>query len=613
MHATLVLDVKAMDLAARTITGIASTATVDRQGHSLDPLGATFTNPLPLLLHHDIQRPVGSVTLIATPTALTFQAILPVVPEAGALRDRIDETWQALQAGLLTKASVGLRVLEAGAQRLKNGVLRLIKYEVCEVSLTTMPVNPEAVVLTVKELTSDLYAPLTARKASAMTTAEQITECESTRAPKLARMEAILQDDTLDDSRQDEYDTLQAEVAAIDARLPRLRAFEKAMATSATPVESVAPVRSVTTPSIRVTANVPPGTSFVRYCKAMLAAKGDRFDAIAYAKECTAWRDTPEVELVLRAAVNPATTSYTPYAGALVPGVQYLGTEFIDLLRPATLLGRIPGLHRVPFNTKVPRQVADGAVNWVSEGAPKPVSALTFDTVSLGEYKMAQILVFTQELARNSSPSAEATFRRSMIASMQKFMDSQFIDPAVALVAGNHPASITNGVTGIAATTNPLVDIAGLLNTFVAAGIPLDGVVLLMSPSNAFTLSNRRSAMGAADFPSVSITGGSVAGVPVITSSLCGTNVIGVAPEYVLYADDGGVRIDVSQEASVQMLDNPAAPDATTVYRSFWQDNLIGLRAERFVAWIKAHANAVNMITGTAWVPNIAMAAEPPA
>ena len=603
-RAYAVLEIKALDLERRTITGIAATPAPDRGGDIFEPAGATFAAEIPLLLHHDKQRPVGVARLTTTKDAILFEATLARVEPPGPLHDRLEETFQSLTTGLLKGISVGFRGLRDGVTRLKSGGLHFLKTEICELSLVTIPMNVDATVLTVKSAD----APYLEKP---MTTADQITECESARAPKLARMEAILQDDTLDDSRQKEYDTLQAEVSAIDARLPRLRAFEKAQAATATPIESVAPVRTVTTPTIRVAANVPPGTSFVRYCKAMLAAKGDRFDAIAYAKECKTWRDTPDVELVLRAAVNPATTTYTPYAGALVPGVQMLGGEFIDLLRPSTLLGRIPGLHRVPFNVKVPRQTADGTVAWVSEGAPKPVSALAFDTVSLGEYKMAQILVFTQELARNSSPSAEETFRRAMIASMQKFMDTQFIDPAVALVAGNHPASITNGVTGITATANPLVDIAALLNSFVTAGIPLDGVVLLMSPSNAFILSNRRSAMGAADFPSVSINGGTVAGVPVITSSLCGTNIIAVAPSYVLYADDGGVRIDVSQEASVQMVDNPAAPDATTVYRSFWQDNLIGLRAERFVAWIKAHANAVNMITGTAYVPNLAE--EPPA
>ena len=603
-RAYAVLEIKALDLERRTITGIAATPTPDRQGDIFEPAGATFAAEIPLLLHHDKQRPVGVARLQAHGDALLFEATLAHVETPGPLHDRLEETFQSLTTGLLKGVSLGFRALRDGVKVLKAGGLHFLKTEICELSLVTIPANVDATILTVKSADAPF---LETRTMTTQTTAEQITDCENRRATCVARMTAILDDATMDETRQKDYDALQSEVTDLDARLPRLRLFEKTMAATATPVDLLPPARPNTAapplPAIRVKSNVQPGTAFVRYCKAMLAAKGNRFEAIEIAKD---WRDTPEVELTLRAAVNPATTSYTPYAGALVPGLTHLGSEFIDLLRPSTLLGRIPGLLSVPFNVKVPRQTADGVVAWVSEGAPKPVSALAFDSVSIGEYKMAQILVFTQELARNSSPRAEDTFRRAMIASMQKFMDSQFIDPAVALVAGNHPASITNGVTGIPATTNPLVDIATLLNSFVAVGIPLDGVVLLMSPSNAFVLANRRSALGTPDFPGISISGGTVSGVPVITSSVCGANIIAVVPQYILYADDGGVRIDVSQEASVQMVDNPAAPDATTVYRSFWQDNLIGLRAERFVAWIKSHANAVNMITGTAYVPNLA-------
>jgi HK97 family phage major capsid protein/HK97 family phage prohead protease len=597
-----VLELKSVDLEARTITGIASTPTPDRAGDIFEPRGATFAAEIPLLLHHDKQRPVGRARLQIADDALLFEATLPRVETPGSLQDRLEETFQSLTAGLLKGVSIGFRPLKDGVKRLKSG-LHFLKTEVCELSLVTIPMNVEATVLSVKSADAPYVETRT------MTIADQITTGETRRTANLARMTDLLNsDDALSVEQTREYDRLQAENNDLDVRLPRLQALEKAQAAAAVPVTPIS--HSPTTRVIQVKSNLPPGTGFVRYCKAMLAAKGNRFEALEIAKE---WPDSPEVELALRAASNPATTVNVPWAGALVPGAQHLGSEFIELLRPSTLLGRIPGLHGVPFNTKVPRQTADGTVAWVSEGAPKPVSMLAFDSVSLPEYKMAQILVFTQELARNSSPRAEETFRRSMIAGMQKFMDTQFIDPAVALVAGKNPASITNGVTGITATANPLVDIAALLNSFVAAGIPLDGVVLLMSPSNAFVLSNRRSAMGAPDFPSVSIGGGSIAGVPVITSSVCGTNIIGVAASYVLFADDGGVRIDVSQEASVQMVDNPAAPDATTVYRSFWQDNLIGLRAERFVAWIKAHANAVNMITGTAYVPNVAVAEAPPA
>jgi hypothetical protein len=37
--------------------------------------------------------------------------------------------------------------------------------------------------------------------------------------------------------------------------------------------------------------------------------------------------------------------------------------------------------------------------------------------------------------------------------------------------------------------------------------------------------------------------------------------------------------------------------DATTVYTSLWQDNLVGLRAERFINWKKANANACYYLT----------------
>jgi HK97 family phage major capsid protein/HK97 family phage prohead protease len=599
------LEIKAVEPARRTFSGIASTPELDRQGDMVDPAGVTFKNPIPLLFHHDTKQPIGTVMLTATPDGILFEATIPTITEPGALQTRTDEAWQSIKAGIITGVSIGHRILADGYQRLKSGARKLTKTEICEVSLVTIPANASASILLVKSLA----APRRPEKA-AMTIADQIITGETRHTANLARMTALLDsDEALTAEQTKEYDTMQAENADLDARIPRLRALEKAQASAATPVTTRAMAPAPTSSRVvRVTSNLPPGTGFVRYCKAMTAAKGNRQEAIEIAKE---WFDTPEVELALRAAVNPATTQYTPYAGALVPGLQLFGSEFIDLLRPSTLLGRIPGLQKVPFNVKVPRQTADGTVAWVSEGAPKPVSALAFDTVSLGEYKMAQILVFTQELARNSSPSAEDTFRRAMIASMQKFMDQQFIDPAVAQVAGKNPASITNGVAGIPGTANPLVDIAALLNSFVTAGVPINGVVLLMSESNAFILSNRRSAMGAPDFPSVSVTGGSVAGVPVITSSLCGANIIAIVPQYILFADDGGVRIDVSQEASVQMVDNPAAPDATTIYRSFWQDNLIGLRAERFVAWVKAHASAVNMITATAYVPNIAAAEAP--
>jgi hypothetical protein len=43
--------------------------------------------------------------------------------------------------------------------------------------------------------------------------------------------------------------------------------------------------------------------------------------------------------------------------------------------------------------------------------------------------------------------------------------------------------------------------------------------------------------------------------------------------------------------------DNPAL--ATTVMTSFWQNNLVGLRAERFINWKKARAGCVQYTVAT--------------
>jgi hypothetical protein len=95
--------------------------------------------------------------------------------------------------------------------------------------------------------------------------------------------------------------------------------------------------------------------------------------------------------------------------------------------------------------------------------------------------KCAGIIVITEELARTSTPSAEEVIRRDMIAGIAAFLDSEFIDPTKAAVAGVSPGSVTNGVTPIttAGTTpaNARTDIQAMANAMAAANIPSAGAV----------------------------------------------------------------------------------------------------------------------------------------
>jgi HK97 family phage major capsid protein/HK97 family phage prohead protease len=607
------LSVKSLDVERRTFRGMATTPDLDRQGHHVDPLGATFRNPLPLLWQHDQTKPIGTVTFFPpTAAGIAFEASLPTVETAGALKDRIDEAWQSITAGIVAGVSIGFRVLEDGVERLKGGVLKLTKTEIVELSLVTIGANPHATIHLVKSLAA--FGPglpggpgsiaLVGPKAPArMTIPEQITAAEAKRAAQVAAMSNLMQSaadtgTTLDADQSTQYDDLALSVKSLDDHLTRYRELEQLNLKAATPIVAA---KGQAVPFVRVTPNQPPGTTFVRAAIAMLRANGDHGLSLEYAKQ---YKDSPDVELFLKAATAPGTTTDATWAGPLAVYTN-ARNEFIELLRPATLLGKIPGLRQVPFNTQVPIQSAGGLYQWVGQGKAKPVGKLAFSSAQLGIAKAAGIIVMTEELVRVSSPSAEAIVRNDMIKGIAQFLDQQFIDPAVAPVAGVSPGSITNGVTPIAATVSPLKDIAALLGALSTANIPLAGVVLIMSETNAFALGLVRTTNGVRLFPDVGATGGSIDGITVLTSNVAGTNVIAAQPNLILYADDGGVAIDVSREASLQMDTVPMnPPDATVVMTSLWQENLVGLRAERFINWLRPILTSVAFVQSAVYTPS---------
>ena len=436
------------------------------------------------------------------------------------------------------------------------------------------------------------------------TAGEHIQNLENKRAALTARMTEIMEkaaEDgvTLEDAAATEHDDLAVQVKSIDADLQRWRDQEKLMLTKAAPVPGAPLVPGNGYGRVTVKPNVELGTAFVRMAIAKLVCKGNVYEAAEYAKR---WDDsTPEVSLYLKAAVAPGTTQDAAWAKPLAGPGNAIVDEMLQLLRPATILGKIAGFSKVPFLTPVPTVTAGGTYGWVGEAKPKPVTRMQFGSSTLPIAKAAGIIVLTEELVRTSNPSAEAVVKREMVAGIASFLDIQFIDPLVAAVPNVSPASITNGVTPITATTNPLADIVALLQKFTAAGLPVGGVNLIMGSTNALALSFFRNGDGSSAFPGLSVTGGTLAGVNVIVSDAAGDDIVAVLAPYVLYADDGGVTIDVSREASVQMDSAPTDPATSLV--SLWQNNLVGLRAERFINWLKAHAQAAQYIDGAAYMP----------
>ena len=600
------LQLKSVDAARRTFTGIATTPDLDRQGHSVDPSGVTFHNPLKLFYEHD-RKPIGWATFgPATPAGIPFEAQIATIEEPGTLRDRVDEVWQMVKHGLLTSVSIGFRILDGATKPIKGG-LRLLRTEVVELSIVSIPANPNASILLVKSLAASGLNHSAASGGpvvrNPMTLSEQINSYSATRASKAAEMVALMtaateRGTTLEPADMDRYDTLDTEVKSFDETIQRLKRSEQVQMNQLAPVPST-PGRL---PVISVKSNLPQGTAFVRGALALLRANGNRYEAIEHAKQ---WQDsTPEVALWLKAAVAPGNTTDPAWAGVLAQAAA-VSDDFVALLRPATILGKIPGLKNVPFNVLVPIQTLGGVYGWTGQGQAKKVTKLGFGTDKLEVTKATGIIVLTEELVRSSQPSAEAICRADMIKGIAGFLDQQFIDPAVAYVAGVHPASITNGTTPIASSGSALADVHALISALSAANIPLGGVTLIMSETNAFTLGMVRDAYGNRMFTGMTSSGGNVDGINVVTSNAVGTNVIALQPEYILYADDGGIVIDLSREASLQMDDAPMNPaDATTVFTSLWQNNLVGLRAETFRNWKRIKLEAVKYVSGAVYAPD---------
>jgi HK97 family phage major capsid protein len=460
------------------------------------------------------------------------------------------------------------------------------------------------------------------------TIAEQISAYEAKRAANVAAMKSIMDKSadegaTLDAAQQEEFDGLNDENETIEKHLDRLRVMEKVNRETAREVKGANDregneSRSSTRAPVQIKTNLPKGTGFVRLMASKWMGLQEGRPAADIAKERFA--DTPDVEMVLRngvnavnwvqkAAVAAGNTTDSAWAAPLVVA-QNMASEFIEYLRPMTILGRIPGLRSVPFNISVPRQLTETTGYWVGQGDVKPVSSATFDTVTLGFNKLAAISVITEELARFSSPSAEATVRDSLAAAIVYRMDRDLLDPTKAAATGVNPASLTYGVsptTASGTTADAFRDDFGtMMSTYLQNNMSTRGAVLVMTEDQALKLSLMVNTLGQLEFPNLSSDGGNVRGTPVITSQNVvatggsptdGYPIIAIHAPSILVADDGGVSIDISREASLQMNDAPDSPEtASTVMVSLWQRNLLGIKAERYVTWTKGRSAAVQFI-----------------
>ncbi|MFB6347845.1 HK97 family phage prohead protease [Moraxella sp. ZJ142] len=143
----------------RIITGIASTPNTDRDDDILEPDGVKFSLPIPLLWQHNHNQPIGEVTAAKiTDKGIEITAKIAKIDENGKLKERIDEAWQAVKSGLVKCLSVGFKVKEFNYLENSWG-LHIKEWEWYELSVVTVPANPDAIITSVKQI-KDAFAPI---------------------------------------------------------------------------------------------------------------------------------------------------------------------------------------------------------------------------------------------------------------------------------------------------------------------------------------------------------------------------------------------------------------------------------------------------------------------
>jgi HK97 family phage major capsid protein len=476
------------------------------------------------------------------------------------------------------------------------------------------------------------------------TIAEQIAAFEAKRAASVARQteiqtKAIEDGRSKDVSEKEEFDNLTAEIKAIDAELADLKVLEAQQVKAATVVTTGAgadPDDASRTKSgdaarrgaggsvdiggagvLRVGNNLAKGVPFARYAMALIRAKGNLNDALSIVQNEKIWMETtPQLATVMKAAVAAGDTTTSGWASQLVYQ-QNLASEFIEYVRPMTILGKLK-LRNIPFNVRMGEQNGTGTANWVGQGAPVPVSKPGFTSQSLGIAKASALMAIDEELARSSSPSAELLVRDDLAAVISTFLDVQFVDPNVAASANVSPASVTNGVTPVTATGTTAAtlrtDLATLMKDMADNDLSLADCALIMTPNQAMQISLMLNSLGLPLYPGMGVNGGTLLGLPVITSNSAnipgspnsGCQIILINQREVFLADDGQITVDVSREASIQLLDNPTntstGSTTATSMVSMFQTHSLALRAVRYINWGKRRTHAVGVIREAAYV-----------
>ena len=412
-------------------------------------------------------------------------------------------------------------------------------------------------------------------------------------------------------------------VEAIDKELETLSRIERLEASRAVPVEAdaaEAPARITVGDKHRE-----PGTLFAAQAVALHRNSNDRTQAARFAREV--WDDellarvleTPPAVLE-RATQTAADTTTAGWAAEIMVEYKRQADEFIELLRPMTVLTQITP-RRLTFDgtgsIKIPKQSAGVSGGWISELGAIPVGELTTAEITLTPAKLGVIVVVSQEAINQSDPQILQVVRDDMLAGTAQPLDALFVSNTAASAPA--PAGILNGITPESASAivggsdldDATADLKGLEAELAAANVPGPWTWIMHSSAYNSLLYMRETGTGVYAFRD-ELRGGTLSGHRVVVSNnVTSDDVILVAENQILYATGRAPEVSLTNEASLHMSDTPdanlntgagAGPVTTTPVRSLFQTDSVASRILSSWGWGRRHDAAIAWVAGVGWL-----------
>lgn len=453
------------------------------------------------------------------------------------------------------------------------------------------------------------------------TYAEQVNDLKATRKARAEEMKkfadaAVARGESMNAAEQQGFDTAEAEIKALDADIARFEKLAKMQADEAQPVETVEKTQAVATQgtsslTLKHQEELEPGIAFARLARVKHAAEkgliGGLRDTVQVAHKL--YPNDPQLVKSLefeRAAVAAANTGSPTWAGNLITDGGVAFADFIEFLRPRSLVGQVEGLlRRLPFDVPVLLQNSGGQGYWTKEGNAKPVTSWTYSQTKMTPLKVTALAAATNEMLARATPAADALLRDELARAVNSRIDGTFASNAAA-VTDESPAGLINGVgetnlTGDGTVFGIRCDIATMMKALVSNNLSVAGSFWIMPETVAIDLSLATNEVGVAAFPGMTPTGGTLAGLPVITSQYVpvtssGPVVALVRGDEIYLGDEGGLLVKTSDQASILMADNPNMNSTTPTAAqsvSMWQTNSTAFLVERFINWKKRRNEAV--------------------